>query len=148
VHDNLQKSQPLTEENIKQLDEKNIKVENKHEERNKDKDTKNMKKIPAWAKTEKMVEEEKEQEIDNLINFAYELDYEKYINDLEFKNALNILKERVDKIKEDENWRDKYNENKNQNENEKEKEKSPEQENLGLTNEKEEDEKKSHISES
>ena len=148
MHDNLQKSQPLTEENIKQLDEKNIKVENKHEERNKDKDTKNMKKIQAWAKTEKMVEEEKEQEIDNLINFAYELDYEKYINDLEFKNALNILKERVDKIKEDENWRDKYNENKNQNENEKEKEKSPEQENLGLTNEKEEDEKKSHISES
>ena len=31
---------------------------------------------PAWATTEKAAEEEKEAEIDDLLEFAYELDYE------------------------------------------------------------------------
>lgn len=31
---------------------------------------------PAWAKTEKQTEENKEAEIDDLLEFAYELDYE------------------------------------------------------------------------
>lgn len=34
------------------------------------------KKKPAWAVTEKMVEDEKEAEVDDLIEFAYDLDYE------------------------------------------------------------------------
>jgi len=143
AQDVVQKPQQLTEANIKQLEENNIQEVNKSVERHKENISK--KKMPAWAKTEKMVEEEKEQEIDNLINFAYELDYEKYINDLEFKSALAILKERVDKIKEDENWREKYKENLNITENEK----VPGQQQLKPTfNEKEDEGKKSQISES
>jgi hypothetical protein len=37
--------------------------------------------MPAWATTEKQQEVAKEQEIDELLEFAYELDYEKYMED-------------------------------------------------------------------
>lgn len=37
--------------------------------------------MPAWATTEKQQEIEKEAEIDELLEFAYELDYEKYMED-------------------------------------------------------------------
>lgn len=40
---------------------------------------------PAWAQTEGMVEENKEAEIDELLEFAYELDYEKYMEDYEVR---------------------------------------------------------------
>ena len=42
-------------------------------------------KKPAWAVTEKDHEEAKEQEIDELLDFAYELDYEKYMEDFEVR---------------------------------------------------------------
>ena len=38
-----------------------------------------------WAMTEQKVEDEKEKEIDNLLEFAYELDYEKYMEDFEVR---------------------------------------------------------------
>lgn len=50
---------------------------------------------PAWATTEKQLEEEKEAEIDDLLEFAYELDYEKYMEDYEVRQALGIIKDRV-----------------------------------------------------
>lgn len=40
---------------------------------------------PAWATTEKQSEEIKEAEIDDLLEFAYELDYEKYMEDFEVR---------------------------------------------------------------
>jgi hypothetical protein len=40
---------------------------------------------PAWAKTEKEQEDEKENEIDELLEFAYELDYDKYMEDFEIR---------------------------------------------------------------
>ena len=40
---------------------------------------------PAWAVTEKQLEENKDAEIDDLIDFAYDLDYEKYMEDYEFR---------------------------------------------------------------
>ena len=40
---------------------------------------------PAWAQTEKQMEEQKEAEIDELLEFAYELDYEKYMDDYEVR---------------------------------------------------------------
>lgn len=46
---------------------------------------KNLKQKPAWAKTEQELEDEKEQEIDNLLEFAYELDYEKFMDDFEVR---------------------------------------------------------------
>lgn len=38
-----------------------------------------------WAMTEKNFEDEKEKEIDELLEFAYELDYEKYMEDFEVR---------------------------------------------------------------
>ena len=43
--------------------------------------------------------------MDALLEFAYELDYEKYIEDVEVKQALAIIQERVSEIKKDEEWR-------------------------------------------
>lgn len=40
---------------------------------------------PAWAQTENQLEEAKEAEIDELLEFAYELDYEKYMEDYEVR---------------------------------------------------------------
>lgn len=38
-----------------------------------------------WAMTEKDLEDQKEKEIDDLLEFAYELDYEKYMEDFEVR---------------------------------------------------------------
>ena len=62
---------------------------------------------PAWATTEKQQEEMKEAEIDDLLEFAYELDYEKYMEDFEVRQALAVIKERVNKIKEEPDWKEK-----------------------------------------
>ena len=56
---------------------------------------------PAWAKTEKQLEEEKEREIDDLLEFAYDLDYDKYMEDFEIRQAFEVIKERVNEIKQD-----------------------------------------------
>ena len=53
------------------------------------------------------MEEEKTNEMDNLIEFAYELDYEKFIDDFEVRQAIAILKERVNEIKKDDEWKEK-----------------------------------------
>ena len=64
-------------------------------------------KKPVWAKTEDQLENEKEEEIDSLIEFAYELDYEKYIDDFEVRQAVSIIRERVDEMKKDTEWKQK-----------------------------------------
>ena len=64
------------------------------------------KKKPAWATTEKQQEEMKEAEIDELLEFAYELDYEKYMEDFDVRQALAVIKERVQKIKEEPDWKE------------------------------------------
>ena len=61
---------------------------------------------PAWAKTEAQTEDAKEAEIDDLLEFAYELDYEKYMEDEEVRLALGAIKTRIDKMKEDTNWQE------------------------------------------
>jgi hypothetical protein len=48
-----------------------------------------------WAMTEKEQEDQKEKEVDDLLEFAYELDYEKYMEDFEVRQALAIIKDRV-----------------------------------------------------
>ena len=62
---------------------------------------------PAWAMTEKQMEEEKEKEIDDLLEFAYDLDYDKYMEDFEVRQAFEIIRERVDEIKKDDDWKEK-----------------------------------------
>lgn len=51
------------------------------------------------------MEDKKEAEIDDLLEFAYELDYEKYMEDIEVRQALAIIKERVNDIKKDDDWK-------------------------------------------
>ena len=48
-----------------------------------------------------MHEDAKEAEIDELLEFAYELDYEKYMEDFEVRQALALIKERVNEMKKD-----------------------------------------------
>ncbi len=62
---------------------------------------------PAWALTEKMDEEAKEAEVDELLEFAYELDYEKYMEDYEVRQALAVIKERVHSITREDDWKEK-----------------------------------------
>jgi len=60
---------------------------------------------PAWAMTQKEQEDIHEQEVDDLLEFAYELDYEKYMEDLEVRQALALIKDRVKEIKQDQDWK-------------------------------------------
>ena len=70
--------------------------------------TKQKQKKPVWALSEKEAEELEEQDVDSLLEFAYQLDYEKYIEDFEVRQALAILKERVKELKQDENWKENF----------------------------------------
>ncbi len=54
-----------------------------------------------------MKEDAKEKEIDELLEFAYELDYEKYMEDYEVRQALAIIKDRVNEITNQVGWKDK-----------------------------------------
>jgi hypothetical protein len=40
-------------------------------------------------------------EVDDLLNFANDLDYESYINDLDVRQAIEVMKSRIDEIKQD-----------------------------------------------
>ena len=52
------------------------------------------------------MEEAKEAEIDELLEFAYELDYEKYMEDYEVRQALAIIKDRVNEITANPDWKE------------------------------------------
>jgi hypothetical protein len=69
----------LTEENLKKSEQEQKKAKSKPPSQAK------AAAKPAWALTEKDVEEQKEKEIDDLLEFAYELDYEKYMDDFEVR---------------------------------------------------------------
>lgn len=64
---------------------------------------------PKWAYTEKQVKEEEEQDVDELLEFTNNLDYDKYIDDIEVKHMIAALKNRIDDIKgkEEEEWKNK-----------------------------------------
>lgn len=58
-----------------------------------------MKDRPKWALTDQQAEEVEDMEVDDLLNFANDLDYENYINDFEVRQAIEIMKSRIDEIK-------------------------------------------------
>lgn len=62
---------------------------------------------PAWAVTAAQQEEDKEAEIDSLLEFAYELDYEKYMEDYEVRQALALIKDRVNEMTQEDDWKEK-----------------------------------------
>ena len=41
-----------------------------------------------------------------MLEFAYELDYEKYMEDSEVRMALAVIKDRVGSLAKEENWQD------------------------------------------
>lgn len=49
-----------------------------------------------------------------MLEFAYELDYEKYMEDYEVRQALAIIKDRVNEITKDDDWKEKLAEEWNQ----------------------------------
>lgn len=69
---------------------------------------------PAWATTQKEQEETKEAEIDDLLEFAYDLDYDKFMEDFEIRQAFAIIQDRVKEIKQDQDWKEKIAEEWNQ----------------------------------
>lgn len=56
---------------------------------------------PAWAKSQEKVEQEEGEECDELLDFVDNLDYDKYIDDMEVQNMLNSLKDRIEGLKEE-----------------------------------------------
>ena len=97
----MQRSKQLTKENLSKH-ESISQVASSQKQKKKGKGEK-----PAWAVTEKMQEDAKEKEIDELLEFAYELDYEKYMEDYEVRQALAIIKDRVNEITNQVGWKDK-----------------------------------------
>lgn len=53
---------------------------------------------PLWAMTVQEKDEFEEDEAEDLINFAENLDYDKYVGDLEFRQNLEALKDRAGKL--------------------------------------------------
>ena len=68
----------LTAENLKRNDEIESQKDRPDSKQAAKKEAK-----PIWAKTSKELKQEEDEDINNLIEFAYELDYEQYIEDLE-----------------------------------------------------------------
>jgi len=65
---------------------------------------------PKWAYTEEQLKAEEDEELDDLLNFTSNLNYDKYINDLEVKNMVAALKNRIDELKDqdaEEDWKNK-----------------------------------------
>ena len=99
-----QKPQQLSEANLDKLSENGVKKSNQPSLKS-SKGGKKGKGKPAWATTEKQQEDAKDAEIDDLIEFAYDLDYEQYMEDYEVRQALAIIKDRVNEIKQDDDWK-------------------------------------------
>lgn len=57
---------------------------------------------PKWAMTEEEALDAELSETGNLVRFAEELDFEKYLDDYEIREALSIMRERVEELKEEE----------------------------------------------
>jgi len=71
--------------------------------------TKKKENKPRWAYTEQQLEDEEEQNVDDLLQFTNNLNYDQYIDDLEVKHMVAALKKRIDEIKgkEEDDWKNK-----------------------------------------
>ena len=64
---------------------------------------KNQKKKPAWAQSSVQLEQENKEEENDLLDYMDNLDYDKFIGDMEVKTIVSMLKEKVqemEKLKE------------------------------------------------
>ncbi|AAZ11284.1 uncharacterized protein TEOVI_000344200 [Trypanosoma equiperdum] len=62
------------------------------------------KKKPKWALTEDEALEDEIAEADDLLEFAKNLDYDKFISDYEVAGALAIMRDRVEELTRENNW--------------------------------------------
>lgn len=65
---------------------------------------------PKWAYTEKQLDDEEDGDLNDLLEFTNNLDYDKYINDLEVKGMVTALKKRIDELNqqnEEDDWKKK-----------------------------------------
>jgi len=64
---------------------------------------------PKWAYTEDQLKQEEDQDVDNLLDFTKNLDYDKYIDDLEVNTMVTALKKRIDELrnKAEDDWKNK-----------------------------------------
>ena len=56
---------------------------------------------PKWALTEEQQANEEEAEVDDLLKYVHELDFDKYVEDLEVQATLEILKNRISTLVEE-----------------------------------------------
>lgn len=63
---------------------------------------KNLEKVPKWARTKDQLDEDIDAEVDDLLNFTNNLDFEDVINDIEVRAAIKSVKGRVEEIKKHE----------------------------------------------
>lgn len=56
---------------------------------------------PLWAMTEKEKDDFEDDEADDLINFAENLNYEKFVGDLEFRQGLEVMRDRMGKLQKE-----------------------------------------------
>jgi len=62
---------------------------------------KNINKLPKWAMTAEQDDVDLDDEVQELLDFTNNLDYDDVVNDIEVKAALKTLKQRIDSIKKE-----------------------------------------------
>lgn len=63
---------------------------------------------PAWSMTQTQHEEAEAQEVDELLNFMDQFDPTKYAEDVQVRELMESLKERVDLLKKEDNWKENW----------------------------------------
>lgn len=63
---------------------------------------------PAWSMTQAQHEEEEAQEVDELLNFMDQFDPSKYAEDVQVRDMMVNLKDRVDQLKQEDNWKENW----------------------------------------
>lgn len=111
----------LTAKNLEKLDQES----NQHKEespqeqpRESEKPTKKSKKgkeKPKWAMTEQELENNENAEVDELLDFANNLDYDQFMYDMEVRNMVNAIQTRINDLKQQDNWKEKVVEEWNKN---------------------------------
>ena len=85
----------LTADNLRRLDAANEKKEFKKKEK------------PVWAMTKEQVEDNEDKEVDELLDFFENNNVNDFSADDEVKDLLANLKQKIEKMKEGDNWKEK-----------------------------------------
>ena len=100
IEEELRKLNMYEQKNQDEIEE----VENKAQNlsRTQLKRANNNKSKPAWALTEEQKDELEDEEADDLMNFANNLDVDKYLDDLEVRAALESVRQRIQELDNEE----------------------------------------------